>query len=96
MSKTANHTWKQIEKYTKLCEDEGLDPNLKSYNYTLTAEEKAQTMAFFLPRKSNRKTEDYIVITPNGEHFFHDDYLVSDFNSWVYYFRHQYRCKKDK
>lgn len=93
---TAYHTWKQIDKYMKLCEEQGLDPNLKSYSYTLAPEERAQSMVFFLPRQDNREVEDYIVITPNGEHFFHDDYLVNDFNSWVYYFRHQYRCKQDK
>lgn len=71
-------TWKQIDKYTQLCEHYGNDPGLDKENYLLVKEEQAIPLERWFG-----EGEEYIVIMPDGEHYHHDQYLLSNWAGWL-------------
>jgi|TARA_R110002110_G_scaffold180932_5_gene387040 hypothetical protein len=79
-------TWRQVEKYLDLCERYTLQPRLEQLNYTLVNEESAQQLAGWYPNDPLCKTEDYIIIMPDGEHYYHDAYLADSqsMRQWLY------------
>tara|TARA_R110002110_G_scaffold18754_7_gene78544 strand:- start:1367 stop:1762 length:396 start_codon:yes stop_codon:yes gene_type:complete len=77
-------TWKQIDKYVLLCEKYGNSAMLESMNYILVNEtsDKAEP----LPRwygDAARGSEEYVIIMPSGEHYYHDDYLLFNISQWI-------------
>ena len=77
-------TWKQLDKYVLLCEKYGNSTMLDSMNYILINElsDKAEP----LPRwygDATRGSEEYVIIMPGGEHYYHDDYLLFNISQWI-------------
>lgn len=83
---TRRITWKQVEKYLDLCKRYNLEPGLEKLNYTLVNEDSASPLSGWYPNDPNCRTEDYIIIMPDGEHYHHDAYLANSrsMRDWLY------------
>jgi len=76
-------TWKQLDKYVLLCEKYETPTALKSVNYVIVSESSDNAGPF--PRWYGRseQAEEYVVIMPGGEHYYHDDYLLFNISQWI-------------
>ena len=83
---TRRITWRQVEKYLDLCVTYNLRPRLEELSYTLVSTDDAQSLAGWYPNDPDGKTEDYIIIMPDGEHYHHDAYLANSksMREWLY------------
>ena len=77
-------TWKQIDKYVLLCEKYGNSAMLESMSYILVNEtsDKAEPLPRWYGDEA-RGSEEYVIIMPSGEHYYHDDYLLFNINQWI-------------
>jgi len=73
-------TWKQIDKHVMLCAKYEEPSQLDTMNYLLVREEEGDPF----PRwYGNGAKREYVIVMPNGEHYYHDDYLLVDMGQWI-------------
>ena len=80
---------KQIDKYMELCDYYGNKPGLEKENYLVVKEQDAQPL-----ERWYGQGDEYIVIMPDGEHYHHDQYLLSSWSGWLRGFQPRMKMKK--
>ena len=76
-------TWKQLDKYVLLCDKYETPAQLGNMNYVLVSELSDNAEPFPRWYGRNNAAEEYVIIMPSGEHYYHDDYLLFNISQWI-------------